>query len=65
MVHNERGAGRKPISAHLRRKSINIKLPPYIVEYLDTLEGTRTSLIESAITMAYNIKKPKTKQLQN
>ena len=54
------GAGRKPSDPHLVRVAVPIRLPAWLVEWIDTQQGTRAALIEAAIIKAHGLKAPRT-----
>lgn len=53
------GAGRKPAAAHLARVSVPLRLPAWLVEWIDTQPGPRAALIEAALLKAHKLKAPR------
>ena len=52
-------AGRPPIASHLQRVSVPLRLPRWVVEWIDAQEGTRADVIEAALLKAHKLKGPK------
>lgn len=53
-------AGRPPTHPTLKKVAISVRLPQYIVDWLDSQTNTnRAILIEGALKMAYQIDTPK------
>ena len=53
------GAGRKPAAPHLERVAVPLRLPAWLVEWIDAQGGTRAELIEAAILKAHKLKVPR------
>lgn len=53
------GAGRKSADPHLVRVPVPLRLPAWLVEWIDAQEGTRADLIEAGLMKAYRLKAPK------
>lgn len=53
------GAGRKPVDAHLVRVAVPLRLPAWLVEWIDAQDGTRADVIEAAILKAHKLKAPR------
>lgn len=52
--------GRPPTPPHLTRAQVTIRLPQWVVDWMDAQAGTdRTSLIEEAMLKRYKLKAPK------
>lgn len=52
--------GRPPTPPHLTRAQVTIRLPQWVVDWMDKQTGTdRTSLIEEAMLKWYKLKAPK------
>lgn len=49
------GAGRKPVPKELKKEPISIKLPRWLIDWMDTQEESRPKLIEEALRRQYNI----------
>ena len=52
------GSGRKPVPPELKKEPISIKLPRWLIDWLDTQEDSRPKLIEEAMRRYYNIYPP-------
>lgn len=52
------GAGRPPIAPELKKKSISLKIPTWLNEWLDEQEESKVSLIEKALLSQYNLTPP-------
>jgi len=52
------GAGRKPVAPALKKEPISIKLPKWLIDWMDTQEESRPNLIEEAMRRQYNIWPP-------
>ena len=52
------GAGRKPSPPKLLKVPISIKLPRWLIEWLDTQPESRAVLIEDALRRRHKIKPP-------
>lgn len=52
------GAGRKPVPAELKKEPISIKLPKWLIDWMDEQEESRPVLIEEALRREYNIQPP-------
>ena len=53
------GAGRKPADPHLERDAVPLRLPAWLVEWIDSQPGTRAELIEAAVLKAHKLKAPR------
>lgn len=53
MPNNIRNAGRKKLPPETKRKQIQIRLPPWLIEALDELPGNRTRNIEYAVKKTF------------
>ena len=49
------GAGRKPVPKELKKEPISIKLPRWLIDWMDTQEESRPKLIEEALRRQSNI----------
>lgn len=56
------GAGRKPMPPALRKEPINVKLPLWLIKWLDARPESRAVLIEDALKQRYKLKSPYVKQ---
>ena len=52
------GAGRKPVPAELKKDPISIKLPKWLIDWMDSQQESRPNLIEEAMRRQYNILPP-------
>lgn len=52
------GAGRKPVPAELKKEPISIKLPKWLIDWMDEQQESRPNLIEEAMRRQYNIWPP-------
>lgn len=53
------GAGRKPAAPALVRGAVPLRLPAWLVEWIDAQDGTRADVIEAAILKAHKLKAPR------
>lgn len=53
------GAGRKPAPDHLKRETCSVRLPRWLLEAVDEMEGSRGELVERALLKTYKLKEPK------
>ena len=49
------GAGRKPVPADLKKMPISIKLPLWLIKWMDEQEESRAKIIEEALRRQHNI----------
>ena len=52
------GAGRKHAPPELLKVPISIKLPRWLIEWLDTQPESRAVLIEDALRLRHKLRKP-------
>lgn len=52
------GAGRKPLPPELLKVPISIKLPRWMIEWMDKQPASRAVLIEDALQMQHKISPP-------
>lgn len=52
------GAGRKAVEPELKKEPISIKLPKWLIAWMDTQKESRPNLIEEAMRRQYNIWPP-------
>ena len=52
-------AGRPPAPPHLKRVDVPLRLPAWLVAWIDAQPGTRAGVIEAALMRAHKIKQPK------
>ena len=53
------GAGRKPTDTHLVRVAVPLRLPAWLVAWIDAQPGTRAELIEAALLKAHKLRPPR------
>ena len=53
------GAGRKPADPHLVRVPVPLRLPRWLVEWIDSQPGTRADVIEAALLKAHKLRPPR------
>ena len=53
------GAGRKPTDPQVVRVPGPLRLPTWLVEWIDTQPGTRADLIEAALLKAHKLRPPR------
>ena len=58
--------GRPPAAAHLQRINVPLRLPRWMVEWIDAQDGTRADVIELALLRNLKLKarKPRTGETQ-
>jgi len=54
----EKRRGRPLISPSLKKNSIHLKLPRWLIEFLDKGEFSRAIMIEAALKKTYKLKPP-------
>lgn len=52
------GAGRKPAPPMLKKEPISLKLPRWLIEWMDDQPESRAVLIEDALKRRHKIKPP-------
>lgn len=52
------GAGRKPAALNLKKMPIAVKLPQWLLDWMDTRPESRAVLIEDALRKRHKIKPP-------
>lgn len=52
------GAGRKPVAPELKKEPISIKLPKWLIDWMDAQEDSRPNLIEEALRRQHGIRAP-------
>ena len=53
------GAGRRSLSDDQRKKQVNMKLPPWLIAWLDSQPESRAVLVEKALCKIYKLRPPK------
>jgi len=54
-----RGSGRKPVATALKKVPISIKLPKWLIDWMDEQEESRPKLIEEALQYMNRLEPPK------
>lgn len=54
-----KGAGRKALPEHLKKQPCPLKLPRWVIDYLNGLPDSRAVAIEKALIKTYNLKEPR------
>ncbi len=54
-----RGSGRKPVTPALKKVPISIKLPKWLIDWMDEQEESRPKLIEEALQYMNQLEPPK------
>lgn len=52
------GAGRKPAPPMLKKEPIGLKLPRWLIEWMDDQQESRAVLIEDALKRRHKLKPP-------
>jgi hypothetical protein len=52
------GAGRKPSPPELKKEPISLKLPRWLIEWMDEQDESRAVLIEDALKRRHKLKPP-------
>lgn len=52
------GAGRKPVPPELKKEPISIKLPKWLIDWMNLQEESRPHLIEEALRRQHSIGPP-------
>jgi hypothetical protein len=55
------GAGRPPAPAKLKKESIHVKLPKWLIEWMSEQSESRAVIIEAAIKKSHDIQPPSVK----
>ena len=53
------GSGRKPVDPALKKVPISIKLPKWLIDWMDEQEESRPKLIEEALQYMNQLEPPK------
>lgn len=59
MTDDKNKGGRPPAPPQLQRVNVPLRLPRWLVEWIDQQEGTRAELIEAALLKAHKLRQPK------
>jgi hypothetical protein len=57
-----KGAGRKALPVNLKKRPIALKLPGWLIDWLDQQEPSRAVLIEDTLIKVHKLKPPKKEQ---
>lgn len=52
------GAGRKPAPPMLKKEPVSLKLPRWLIEWMDSQPESRAALIEEALKRRHKLKPP-------
>jgi len=55
---NPKGAGRKPAPPNLKKKSVHMKLPRWLIEWTAKQEQSRAVLVEEALKKVHGLETP-------
>jgi len=55
---NPKGAGRKPAPPNLKKNSVHMKLPQWLIEWTAKQPQSRAVLVEEALKKTHNLKTP-------
>jgi hypothetical protein len=50
--------GRPPLTPDQRRELLNVRLPRWLIDWIDTREESRAELVEGALKTQYRLKEP-------
>lgn len=53
-----KGAGRKPSHPMLKKEPISLKLPRWLIKWMDEQQESRAVLIENSLKMTHKLKQP-------
>jgi hypothetical protein len=59
MSAEQNKGGRPPAPPQLQRVNVPLRLPRWLVEWIDRQEGTRADVIEAALLKAHKLRAPK------
>ncbi|MEY2656187.1 MAG: hypothetical protein RLZZ524_3215 [Pseudomonadota bacterium] len=59
MTNTPNKGGRPPAAPHLQRVNVPLRLPSWLVEWIDAQGGTRADVIEAALLKAHRLRAPK------
>ena len=57
-ARNPKGAGRKPAPPNLKKNSVHMKLPQWLIEWTAEQEQSRAVLVEEALKKVHGLKTP-------
>ena len=58
-MNDKNKGGRPPALPGLRRVNVPVRLPAWLVQWIDAQAGTRADVIESALLKAHKLRAPK------
>lgn len=56
---NRKGAGRPAAPSHLKRNTMPIRIPQWLIDEIDDMNGSRGEVVEKALINFYGIKPAK------
>ena len=59
MSAEQNKGGRPPAPPQLQRVNVPLRLPRWLVEWIDRQEGTRADVIEAALLKAHKLRPPR------
>lgn len=59
MSAEQNKGGRPPAPPQLQRVNVPLRLPRWLVEWIDQQKGTRANVIEAALLKAHKLRAPK------
>ena len=59
MSAEQNKGGRPPAPPQLQRVNVPLRLPRWLVEFIDQQDGTMTDVIEAALLKAHKLRAPK------
>jgi hypothetical protein len=59
MSAEQNKGGRPPAPPQLQRVNVPLRLPRWLVEWIDRQEGTQADVIEAALLKAHKLRAPK------
>jgi hypothetical protein len=59
MSAEQNKGGRPPAPPQLQRVNVPLRLPRWLVEWIDRQEGTRADVIKAALLKAHKLRAPK------
>jgi len=58
MSGEQNKGGRPPAQPQLQRVNVPLRLPRWLVEWIDQQDGTRADVIEAALLKAHKLRQP-------
>lgn len=53
------GAGRPFVNEDLKRNTMPVRIPQWLISVIDSLDGSRGKVVEEAVIKAHKLKPPK------